>query len=198
MDHFNYRSGELFAENVAVEDIARRFGTPAYVYSRATLERHYRAYDDALAGRPHLVCYAVKANSNIAVLNVLARLGAGFDIVSAGELERVIDHSGEPENLHRGGHRAQPWLAIPGPPGSVTRSRGLIPQAGRATPECRTRNWCRTSGYDPGLLSTAPLQQWHRLSGFPQPENSYRSWRPDLPRRRPVQPTAPGGWSDRE
>lgn len=96
MDHFNYRSGELFAENVAVEDIARRFGTPAYVYSRATLERHYRAYDDALAGRPHLVCYAVKANSNIAVLNVLARLGAGFDIVSAGELERVIRAGGDP------------------------------------------------------------------------------------------------------
>lgn len=109
MDHFNYRSGELFAENVAVEDIARRFGTPAYVYSRATLERHYRAYDDALAGRPHLVCYAVKANSNIAVLNVLARLGAGFDIVSAGELERVIRAGGDPAKTVFSGVGKQRW-----------------------------------------------------------------------------------------
>ena len=109
MDHFNYRSGELFAENVAVEDIARRFGTPAYVYSRATLERHYRAYDDALAGRPHQVCYAVKANSNIAVLNVLARLGAGFDIVSAGELERVIRAGGDPAKTVFSGVGKQRW-----------------------------------------------------------------------------------------
>src|SRR5690554_7040588 len=97
MDHFNYRDGELYAEDVPVAQIAERFGTPAYVYSRATLERHFKAYDNALAGRPHLVCYAVKANSNLAVLNVLARLGAGFDIVSVGELERVIAAGGDPK-----------------------------------------------------------------------------------------------------
>src|SRR5690554_6394739 len=95
MDHLNYRNGELYDEDVPVASIAERFGTPAYVYSRATLERHYRAYDSALSGRPHLVCYAVKANSNLAVLNVLARLGAGFDIVSAGELERVLRAGGD-------------------------------------------------------------------------------------------------------
>jgi diaminopimelate decarboxylase len=109
MDYFNYRDGELYAEDVPVADIADRFGTPAYVYSRATLERHYRAYDDALAGRPHLVCYAVKANSNIAVLNVLARLGAGFDIVSAGELERVIRAGGDPSKVVFSGVGKQRW-----------------------------------------------------------------------------------------
>jgi diaminopimelate decarboxylase len=109
MDHFNYRDGELYAEDVPVANIADRFGTPAYVYSRATLERHYRAYDDALAGRPHLVCYAVKANSNLAVLNVLARLGAGFDIVSAGELERVIRAGGDPAKVVFSGVGKQRW-----------------------------------------------------------------------------------------
>ncbi|MEQ9545763.1 MAG: diaminopimelate decarboxylase [Marinobacter sp.] len=109
MDHFNYRNGELYAEDVPVSEIAERFGTPAYVYSRATLERHYRAYDDALKGRPHLVCYAVKANSNLAVLNVLARLGAGFDIVSAGELERVIRAGGDPANVVFSGVGKQEW-----------------------------------------------------------------------------------------
>ncbi|HKK55023.1 diaminopimelate decarboxylase [Marinobacter sp.] len=109
MDYFNYRDGELHAEDLPVADIADRFGTPAYVYSRATLERHYRAYDDALAGRPHLVCYAVKANSNLAVLNVLARLGAGFDIVSAGELERVIRAGGDPAKVVFSGVGKQRW-----------------------------------------------------------------------------------------
>lgn len=109
MDHFNYRNGELFAEDVPVSEIAERFGTPAYVYSRATLERHYRAYDDALKGRPHLVCYAVKANSNLAVLNVMARLGAGFDIVSAGELERVIRAGGDPARVVFSGVGKQEW-----------------------------------------------------------------------------------------
>ncbi|MEX2470344.1 MAG: diaminopimelate decarboxylase [Pseudohongiellaceae bacterium] len=89
MDHFNYRDADLFAENVSVAAIAAEYGTPCYVYSRATLERHYRVYEDALGTLPHLVCYAVKANSNLAVLDVLARLGSGFDIVSGGELERV-------------------------------------------------------------------------------------------------------------
>ncbi|MET4026996.1 diaminopimelate decarboxylase [Marinobacter sp. MBR-99] len=109
MDHFNYRNGELYAEDVPVASIAERFGTPAYVYSRATLERHYRAYDSALSGRPHLVCYAVKANSNLAVLNVLARLGAGFDIVSAGELERVLRAGGDAARVVFSGVGKQEW-----------------------------------------------------------------------------------------
>ncbi len=109
MDHFNYRNGELYAEDVPVSSIAERFGTPAYVYSRATLERHYRAFDDALKERPHLVCYAVKANSNLAVLNVLARLGAGFDIVSAGELERVLRAGGDASKVVFSGVGKQEW-----------------------------------------------------------------------------------------
>ena len=99
MDHFQYRDGALFAEDIAVADLAERFGTPLYVYSRATLERHFRAFDDAFGDHPHQVCYAVKANSNIAVLNVLARLGAGFDIVSGGELTRVLRAGGAPEKI---------------------------------------------------------------------------------------------------
>lgn len=99
MDHFEYRAGELHAEDVPLADIARRHGTPTYVYSRATLTRHYRAFDQALAGSEHLVCYAVKANSNLAVLQVLARLGAGFDIVSAGELARVLKAGGDPRKV---------------------------------------------------------------------------------------------------
>lgn len=99
MDHFEYRDGDLYAEDVAVSDLAERFGTPLFVYSRATLERHFKAFDDALAGVDHLICYAVKANSNIAVLNVLARLGAGFDIVSGGELQRVLAAGGDPRKI---------------------------------------------------------------------------------------------------
>jgi diaminopimelate decarboxylase len=99
MDAFNYRDGELFAEGVALSAIAERFGTPTYVYSRAHIEAQYLAYADALAGTSHLVCFAVKANSNLGVLNVLARLGAGFDIVSRGELERVLAAGGSPEKI---------------------------------------------------------------------------------------------------
>ncbi|MBD8492292.1 diaminopimelate decarboxylase [Pseudomonas syringae] len=99
MDAFNYRDGELFAEGVALSAIAERFGTPTYVYSRAHIEAQYRAYADALSGMPHLVCFAVKANSNLGVLNVLARLGAGFDIVSRGELERVLAAGGQPDRI---------------------------------------------------------------------------------------------------
>ncbi|OEY66454.1 diaminopimelate decarboxylase [Marinobacter sp. X15-166B] len=109
MDHFNYRDGQLHAEAVSATEIATRFGTPAYVYSRAALEQNYRAYADALANRPHLVCYAVKANSNLAVLDVLARLGAGFDIVSAGELERVIRAGADPAKVVFSGVGKQPW-----------------------------------------------------------------------------------------
>ena len=95
MDHFEYRNGELHAEDVPVRELAELYGTPLYVYSRATLERHWRAFDEALADHPHLVCYAVKANSNLAVLQVLAQLGSGFDIVSAGELQRVLAAGGD-------------------------------------------------------------------------------------------------------
>lgn len=95
MDHFTYRNGRLCAEDVDLAETARAHGTPCYVYSRATLERHWHAFDSAFAGRDHLVCYAVKANSNLAVLNILARLGSGFDIVSAGELERVLRAGGD-------------------------------------------------------------------------------------------------------
>ena len=96
MEYFEYRDDTLFAEEVNVTDIVREYGTPCFIYSRATLERHLRAYQTALGEAPHLICFAVKANSNLAVLNVLARLGAGFDIVSGGELERVIAAGGDP------------------------------------------------------------------------------------------------------
>lgn len=99
MDAFNYRDGELFAEGVALSAIAERFGTPTYVYSRAHIEAQYLAFADALSGMPHLVCFAVKANSNLGVLNVLARLGAGFDIVSRGELERVLAAGGQADKI---------------------------------------------------------------------------------------------------
>ncbi len=99
MDYFNTRNDKLYAEDVPLEEIANRFGTPCYVYSRATLERHWHAFDQAFADRSHLICYAVKANSNLAVLNVLARLGSGFDIVSVGELERVLAAGGVAEKV---------------------------------------------------------------------------------------------------
>ena len=96
MDHFTYRNGQLHAEDVPVATIAAAVGTPCYIYSRATLERHWRAFDHAFGDHPHRVCYAVKANSNLAVLNLLAQLGSGFDIVSVGELERVLAAGGDP------------------------------------------------------------------------------------------------------
>ncbi|MEG0861200.1 MAG: diaminopimelate decarboxylase [Pseudomonas sp.] len=99
MDAFNYRDGQLFAEGVALSAIAERFGTPTYVYSRAHIEAQYRSYADALQGVSHLVCFAVKANSNLGVLNLLARLGAGFDIVSGGELERVLAAGGRADRV---------------------------------------------------------------------------------------------------
>jgi diaminopimelate decarboxylase len=99
MDHFSYRDDRLFAEDVPVHAIADAFGTPCYVYSRATLERHWHAFDRALGDRPHLVCFAVKANSNLAVLNLLARLGSGFDIVSGGELQRVLAAGADPARV---------------------------------------------------------------------------------------------------
>jgi len=99
VDHFNYKGNTLYCEDVAISTLAETYGTPLYVYSRATLERHWHAFDAALSGRDHLVCYAVKANSNLAVLNVLARLGSGFDIVSGGELQRVLRAGGDPGKI---------------------------------------------------------------------------------------------------
>lgn len=95
MSFFHYLDGTLSAEQTSLSELAQRFGTPLYVYSRAALENHYRAFDDAFSSVPHQVCYAVKANSNLAVLNVLARLGSGFDIVSGGELARVLAAGGD-------------------------------------------------------------------------------------------------------
>jgi diaminopimelate decarboxylase len=99
MDHFHTKNGHMQAEQVDLAEIAARYGTPCYVYSRATLERHWRVFDEALASHPHLICYAVKANSSLAVLQVLARLGSGFDIVSEGELERVLAAGGDPSRI---------------------------------------------------------------------------------------------------
>ncbi|HNC68929.1 MAG TPA: diaminopimelate decarboxylase, partial [Pseudomonadales bacterium] len=100
MEAFRHRDGALFAEDVPLETIAARFGTPTYVYSRAAIEARFDAFEAALArAHSHLVCYAVKANSNLAVLNVLARRGAGFDIVSGGELRRVLLAGGDPRRI---------------------------------------------------------------------------------------------------
>ncbi len=99
MRDFDYRNGALLAEAQPLAEIAERFGTPSFVYSRATLARNFLAYEDALAGCDHLVCYAVKANSNLAILNLLAGLGAGFDIVSGGELQRVVAAGGDPRKV---------------------------------------------------------------------------------------------------
>ncbi|MGN2392740.1 diaminopimelate decarboxylase [Pelomicrobium sp. G1] len=95
MSAFHYRDGVLHAEDMPLTEIAARFGTPCFVYSRAAFTEAYRAFDQALAGHPHLVCYAVKANSNLAILDLLARLGSGFDIVSGGELKRVLAAGGD-------------------------------------------------------------------------------------------------------
>ena len=99
MSFFSHRNGELHAENVALSQIAAEFGTPCYVYSRAALTDVFQRYDRAFGSRPHLICYAAKANSNLAILNVLARLGSGFDIVSVGELERVLAAGGDPRKI---------------------------------------------------------------------------------------------------
>ena len=95
MDFFQYKNEQLYVEDLPVKQLSEEFGTPLYIYSRATLERHWHAFDSALGKHPHLICYAVKANSNIGILNVMAKLGSGFDIVSQGELERVLAAGGE-------------------------------------------------------------------------------------------------------
>ena len=99
MSHFSYIASQLHAEEVALSRIAERYGTPCYVYSRAALTEAWSAFDTAFAGRDHLVCYAVKANSSLAILNLLARLGSGFDIVSGGELARVLAAGGDPRKV---------------------------------------------------------------------------------------------------
>lgn len=96
---FSYRNGELCAESVSLAEIAQRFGTPCYVYSRAALTAAFQEFAAAFAGRDHLICYAVKANSNLAILDLFARLGAGFDIVSGGELARVLAAGGDPHKV---------------------------------------------------------------------------------------------------
>lgn len=109
MDYFSYRGGEYCAEDVPLSRIADAVGTPTYVYSRATLERHWHAFDSAFGDHPHRICYAVKANSNLAVLNLFARLGSGFDIVSGGELERVIRAGGDPAKVAFSGVGKSAW-----------------------------------------------------------------------------------------
>ncbi len=109
MDHFHYLDRHLHAEQSPLREIATRFGTPCYVYSRATVERHWRAFDDAFSDYPHRICYAVKANSNLAILNLLAQIGSGFDIVSGGELHRVLAAGGDPSKIVFSGVCKQPW-----------------------------------------------------------------------------------------
>ena len=99
MDYFTYQNNRLMAENVDVANVVADYGSPCYIYSRATIERHWHAFDQAFGEHPHLVCYAVKANSNLAVLNIMARLGSGFDIVSGGELERVLRAGGQADKV---------------------------------------------------------------------------------------------------
>ena len=99
MEHFVYKDNNLLVEDVSIASVAEKFGTPCFIYSKAALEQNYQAYKRAFQDHPHLICYAVKANSNLAVLNVLAKLGAGFDIVSSGELDRVIAAGGDPKKV---------------------------------------------------------------------------------------------------
>ena len=99
MDYFSYQDGVLFTEDISVAEIVSKYGTPCFIYSKATLIRHFHAYEDALKEVPHIVCYGMKANSNLAILQLLAKEGAGFDIVSIGELERVIVAGGDPKKV---------------------------------------------------------------------------------------------------
>ncbi len=99
MDYFNYKDNELYAEDLKVSALAQKFGTPLYIYSKATLVRHMQAFEQALAGKKHLICYAVKANSNLALLSLMRSLGAGFDVVSEGELRRVLKIGADPKKV---------------------------------------------------------------------------------------------------
>jgi len=99
MDYFNYKNAQLYAENVPVQDIAMQYQTPCYIYSKKTIIRHYNAFTNALGTHPHLICYAVKANSNLSILKLLVALGSGFDVVSKGELERVLHVGADPNKI---------------------------------------------------------------------------------------------------
>ena len=99
MEHFSYKDNNLLVEDASIASVAEKYGTPCFIYSKAALEQNYQAYEKAFEGHSHLICYAVKANSNLAVLNVLSKLGAGFDIVSGGELDRVIAAGGDPKKV---------------------------------------------------------------------------------------------------
>ncbi len=115
MDYFNYQDGVLYAEDLKVSDLAAQFGTPLYIYSKATLVRHMQAFEQALAGKKHLICYAVKANSNLAILALMRSLGAGFDVVSEGELRRVLKIGADPKKVIFSGvgkTRAELTLAV--------------------------------------------------------------------------------------
>ena len=96
LNTFSFQNNALYAESIPVMDLTAQYGSPLYVYSRTEIEQNWQQFDAAFGEHPHLICYAVKANSNLAVLNVLARLGSGFDIVSIGELERVVAAGGMP------------------------------------------------------------------------------------------------------
>lgn len=99
MDYFNYQNKHLFAEELSVSDIVNKYGSPIYIYSKKTIIRHYHAFNDALGSHPHLICYAVKANSNIGILKILADLGSGFDVVSKGELQRALYAGADPAKI---------------------------------------------------------------------------------------------------
>src|SRR5712692_4591815 len=99
MHYFAYKGNELYAEEVALRDLAERIGTPAYVYSARTLRRHFRVFDQAFGAADHLICYAMKALSNISILKLFASMGSGFDIVSGGELRRCIVAGAEPKRI---------------------------------------------------------------------------------------------------
>ena len=99
MDFFCYKGSDLYAEDVRLSDLALKYGTPLYVYSKGTLNRHIRAFEESLTSRKHLVCFAVKSCSNLAVLNLMAKAGTGFDIVSGGELKRVLAAGGDPKKV---------------------------------------------------------------------------------------------------
>ena len=99
MEHFSYKDNNLLVEDASIASVAEKYGTPCFIYSKAALEQNYHAYEKAFEGHSHLICYAVKANSNLAVLNILSKLGAGFDIVSGGELDRVIAAGGDPKKV---------------------------------------------------------------------------------------------------
>ena len=99
MHYFTYKNNKLFCEDVSLEAIAKKVGTPTYVYSQATITRHFQAYETVLKNHDHLVCFSVKANSNLSVLKLLSHLGAGFDIVSQGELYRVLKAGGNPKKV---------------------------------------------------------------------------------------------------